>query len=454
MAVYKVFVVEDDEWFSEFLGYNLELDKDIQVEKFMTAGECLDHLNKRPDIITIDYRLPDLSGEELMKRVKDQNPETEIIIISEQEKIEVAVDLLKIGAYDYIVKTKDIRERLLNTIRNLKNQISLKKRLNFLQEEVEKKYDFEKKIIGQSKPLKNVFNLIEKAIKSNISVIVSGETGTGKEMVAKAIHYNSNRSKKPFIPINMAAIPENLLESELFGHEKGSFTGAHVMRKGKFEEADGGTLFLDEIGEMDMSIQAKLLRALQEKEITRIGNNQPVKINCRIIVATNKNLIKKVKEGEFRDDLYYRLFGINIQMPPLRERDNDILLLAKHFIKDYCSENKIPEKILTREAQKKLMTYTYPGNIRELKSVIELSVVMSNNNSIEPDDITFSEDDTDPGLINKELTLREHNHRIIKAYLKKYDGNVKEAARKLDIGFSTIYRMLKEEKREPDFSDQ
>jgi two-component system, NtrC family, response regulator AtoC len=448
MPELEIFVVEDDEWYAEFISYTLSLDQDIHVTKFLNGNDCIKNLKSRPDVVTIDYRLPDMSGETLLKTIKDLDQEIEIVVISEQEKIEIAVELLKLGAYDYIVKSMDIRERLLNVVRNLKKQSNLKKQLVTLQNEVERKYDFEKQIIGQSKPIKKIFSLIEKAINTSISVTITGETGTGKDLVAKAIHYNSERRKKPFVAINMAAIPRELVESELFGHEKGAFTGAHASRKGKFEEADGGTLFLDEIGEMDLTLQAKLLRALQEREVTPVGSNKSIQVNCRILVATNKNLLQNVRSGMFRDDLYYRLFGLGINMPPLRERDNDILLLAKHFMKVYCQENNIPEKIISREAQKKLMTYTYPGNVRELKSVIELSVVLSNNQQIEVEDINFSEDDTLPEMINRELTLREHNLRIVKSYLNKYDGNVKEAARKLDIGFSTIYRMLKEEEEQ------
>jgi len=445
MSELEIFVVEDDEWYAEFISYTLSLDKDIRVKKFLNGEDCIKNLKLNPDVVTIDYRLPDMSGETLLKTIREFNPDIEIVVISEQEKIEIAVELLKLGAYDYIVKSKEIRERLLNVIRNLKKQTGLKKQLVSLQNEVEKKYNFEKLIIGQSKPIKKIYSLIEKATKTNISVTITGDTGTGKELVAKAIHYNSDRKRKPFVPINVAAIPKELVESELFGHEKGAFTGAHISRKGKFVEANGGTLFLDEIGEMDLSIQAKLLRALQEKEVVPVGSNKAIKINCRIIVATNKNLLQKVREQTFRDDLYYRLFGLSIHMPPLRERDNDILILAKYFMKTYCKENLLPEKVLSREAQKKLMTYTYPGNVRELRSVIELAVVLSNELEIEADDITFTEDENLPEMVNQELTLREHNLRIIKSYLKKYDGNVKEAAQKLDIGFSTIYRMLKEE---------
>jgi len=445
MSVMKIFVVEDDDWYSEFISYNLQLDDDHEIVKFQNGKDCLDRLKENPDIITLDYQLPDLKGEEILRRIKDINPDIEVIIISEQEKIETAVELLKLGAFDYIVKSKDIRDRLLNVLRNIKKQKGLKKQIDSLQLEVEKKYDFENSIIGNSKEIKKVFGLIEKAINTNIVVTITGETGTGKELVAKAIHYNSTRRKEAFVAINMAAVPKDLIESELFGHEKGAFTGAQSTRIGKFEEASGGTLFLDEIGEMDLTLQAKLLRALQEKEITRVGSNKVIKINCRIIVATNRNLKQEVKEKKFRDDLYYRLFGITIEIPPLRERESDIIILSRYFIQEYCQENNLPAKLLSREAQKKLLSYSYPGNVRELKSVVELALVMSNNQEIEEEDITFGNDENDPEVMSYELTLREHNYRIVKSYLMKYDENVKLAADKLGIGFSTIYRMLKQE---------
>ncbi len=445
MGMLKIFVVEDDDWYNEFIAYNLKLDDDHDIVKFQEGKHCLERLKENPDIITLDYRLPDMTGADMLKKIKDYNPEIEVIIISEQEKIETAVELLKLGAYDYIVKSKDIRDRILNVLRNIKKQKGLRKQIDSLQQEVEKKYDFEKSIIGKSKEIKKIFGLIEKAIHTNIVVTITGETGTGKELVAKAIHYNSARKKEAFVAVNIAAMPKELIESELFGHEKGAFTGAQATRIGKFEEADGGTLFLDEIGEMDLTLQAKLLRALQEKEITRVGSNKVIKTNCRIIVATNRNLQKEVKEKKFRDDLYYRLFGITIEMPPLRTRESDIIVLAKFFMDIYANENRVETKILGREAQKKLLSYSYPGNVRELKSVIELAFVMSNTDEIEPEDISFGNDETDPDVINHELTLREHNHRIVKSYLKKYDDNVKVAAEKLGIGFSTIYRMMKEE---------
>ncbi len=445
MSSLKIFIVEDDDWYCEFITYNLQLDEEYEIAKFHNGTDCLKHLKERPDVITLDYQLPDFKGEDLLKKIKDFDPDIEVIVISEQEKIETAVHLLKLGAYDYIVKSKDIRDRLLNVVRNIKKQSGLKKQIDWLQTEVEKKYDFEQSIIGSSNEIRKVFHLIEKAITTNMVVTITGETGTGKELVAKAIHFNSPRKKAPFVAINMAAIPKDLIESELFGHEKGAFTGAQSTRIGKFEEASNGTLFLDEIGEMDMNVQAKLLRALQEKEITRVGSNKAIKIDSRIIVSTNRNLMEEVKEKKFRDDLYYRLLGITIEMPALREREKDVIVLSRYFIDTYCHENHLKAKVLSREAQKKLLNYPFPGNVRELKSIIELAVVMSNTSEIAPEDISLSSEDKSSEAFNYNLTLREHNYRIAKAYLKKYNDNVKLAAEKLGIGFSTVYRMLRNE---------
>ena len=261
-------------------------------------------------------------------------------------------------------------------------------------------------------------------------------------MVAKAIHYNSARSKLPFVTVNVAAIPKDLIESELFGHEKGAFTGAVTRRIGKFEEADKGTLFLDEIGELDINLQAKLLRVLQEKEITRVGGNGIVKIDVRIIVATHKNLMEEVKNKNFREDLYYRLIGMPVQLPPLRERGNDICILAKHFIDNFCKENKISKKVLSPEAQQKLLQYSFPGNVRELKSIMELAVVMADDETIQPEHITYNTTSSIANLLSKEITLKEFESQIIQHYLDKYDKDVLLVAKKLDIGKSTIYRMV------------
>ncbi|MDT8411860.1 MAG: sigma-54 dependent transcriptional regulator [Vicingaceae bacterium] len=444
---FKIYVVEDNEWYNKLLVHNLSLNPDFVVESFLNGKELIAALTKKPDVVTLDYRLPDTDGESLLKKIKDYDANIEVIIISEQEEIETAVDLLKAGAYDYIVKSKDIKDRLINTVNHIKKNAKLKNQLVTLQKEVQGKYAFEKSIIGNSAALKKVFELIAKATETNISVTITGETGTGKELVSKAIHYNSPRKDKPFVAVNMAALPAELIESELFGHERGAFTGADTRRKGKFEEAGGGTLFLDEIGEMDMNFQAKLLRVLQEKEVTRVGGNEVIKVNCRIIVATNRNLQEDVKNGKFREDLYYRLFGLPIHLPPLRERDNDTLLLAKFFIDAFCKENSMEPKTISENARKKLLSYNWPGNIRELKSVVELAVVMSSGKEITADDISLSTNDALPNVLTDEMTMREYEIRIVNHYMQKCNNNTKLVADKLGIGQTTVYRLLKEDKK-------
>jgi DNA-binding NtrC family response regulator len=443
---FKIFVVEDSEWYNRLLVHTLSLNPDFEIKSFFNGKDFLNSLHELPDIVTLDYRLPDFTGLDILKRLREENSDVQVILISEQEDIDTVVNLLKMGAYDYISKSEDIKDRLLNTVRNIRNGIGLKKEITTLRREVQKKYSFRDSILGESQAIKTVYDLINKALSTNITVIIFGETGTGKELVAKAIHYNSKRKDKPFVTVNVAAIPSELIESELFGHEKGAFTGAAYRRIGRFEEADGGTLFLDEIGEMKLNLQAKLLRVLQEKEISRIGSNKPVRTDCRIVVATNKNLKEEVKKGNFREDLYYRLLGLNIELPPLRERANDILILARHFIAKFCEENNIMIKKLSVQSQKKLMSYQFPGNVRELKSVIELAVTLSGKDEIEPSDLVVDRGDPLSDVASDNLTLREYQVKIIKATLKKNNNDIRLAAEKLDIGISTIYRILKEEK--------
>lgn len=442
----KIFVVEDNEWYNKLLVYTLSLNPDYEVKSFFNARDFLNCLGESPDVVTLDYRLPDLSGLEVLKRIRQENNDVQVILISEQEDTDMVVTLLKLGAYDYITKSNDIKERLLNTIQNLRKDIGLKMEISTLRREIQKKYSFSQTIIGESQAIKNVNELIEKALETNITVIISGETGTGKELVAKAIHYNSRRKERSFVAVNVPAIPSELIESELFGHEKGAFTGASSRRIGRFEEADGGTLFLDEIGEMEQNLQTRLLRVLQEKEIVRVGSNKPVKTDCRIITATNKNLREEVKKGRFREDLYYRLLGLPIELPPLRDRGNDILILARHFIENFCHENNIPLKRLAPSAQKKLMGYSFPGNIRELKSLVELAVTLSIKEDIEASDFALDQGYSFSGLSGEDLTLREYELKIIKATMKRFNDDISLTAKKLDIGVSTIYRLLKEEK--------
>jgi DNA-binding NtrC family response regulator len=440
----KIFVVEDDIVYTKFIKYVLDLNPDFEVEFFKTGKECVGQLYKRPSVITLDYSLPDMSGAKVLEAIREFDPQINVIIISAQEKIGTAVELLKAGAFDYITKDEEARERILNSINNARNKTSLIKEIDFLKKEITHKYEFEKGIIGTSPSIKKIFALMEKATKTNIVASITGETGTGKELVAKAIHYNSKLKSKPFVAVNVAAIPKELIESELFGHEKGAFTGALGRRIGKFEEAEGGTLFLDEIGEMDLSLQSKLLRVLQEKEVTRVGGNQVIKLEVRIIVATHKNLQEEVRSGKFREDLYYRILGLPIHLPPLRERGQDVILLAIYFLDEFAKENQLKKFRLTSEAQDKLLSYPFPGNVRELKSVMDLAAVMADESEISASEINFNSTHGEEAMFFKEMTLEEYTYRIIRTYLNRYNDNVLEVASKLGIGKSSIYRYLKE----------
>ncbi|MDO3424404.1 MULTISPECIES: sigma-54-dependent transcriptional regulator [Chryseobacterium] len=439
----RIFLVDDDPFIGEMLKYHLQLNPDYEVFLYSSGKQCLSELYRNPDIICIDFGLPDIQGDDLFKQIKTLYPDLPIIVISGQENISVAIDFLKQGAKDYIVKNEHTKELLWNSIIRLRENISLKQEVEELKDELEKKYSFEKTIIGQSDSIKSIFSKINKALKSNINVSVTGETGTGKEVVARAIHYHSSRKNKPFIAVNMAAIPKDLVESEFFGHEKGAFTGATDKSVGKFEQANGGTIFLDEIAELDLNLQSKLLRALQEREITRVGGTQKIKLDVRLIIATHKNLANEVKKGNFREDLYYRVIGLPIELPPLRERDQDTLILAKHFIDLFAKENKIKPLVLASDARKKLMKYSFPGNIRELKSVIDLACVMAESNEITADDISFySLEKESENFLSEQKTLKQYTTDIILHFLKENNNDVIKTAKILDIGKSTVYNLI------------
>lgn len=438
----KIFILEDDVWYGSMLHHYLSLNPDYEVRRFENSVEFFNHLHENPDVVTLDYSLPDMAGDEVLKKIKQGYPNIQVLVISGQEDVATAISLLKNGAFDYVVKDDDTKDRVWNAILHVKEIKGLRKEVEELKEQVSKKHDYSKFIIGKSDAIMKVCSMIEKASKTNITVSITGETGSGKEVMAKAIHYNSDRSKKPFVAVNVAAIPKELIESELFGHEKGAFTGAVTRRIGKFEEANNGTLFLDEIGELDINLQAKLLRVLQEREITRVGGNEVTSVNARIIVATHRNLLQEMQNKTFREDLYYRLAGLPVHLPPLRERDNDILILAKHFMDLFCKENNIDKKVISQEAQQKLLAYPFPGNVRELRSVIELAVVMADDETILPSHITLNTTSSVNGLLNTEKTLKEYEIGIIQHYLDKYDKDVLLVAKKLDVGKSTIYRMI------------
>ena len=294
------------------------------------------------------------------------------------------------GADRYIIKNDKSIVELKNSIKNFANRTLLRREIERLREQVIDRNRY-RTIVGESSAILKVLKLIQKVEDKNILTLITGESGTGKELVAHSLHYNSSRKKKPFIAVNIGAIPQDLIESELFGHEKGAFTGAVGKRKGKFEEAEGGTIFLDEIGEMDLNLQTRLLRVLQENVVTRLGSNKDIKLNVRIVAATNKNLSESVKEGLFREDLYYRLQGFLIHLPPLRNRGNDVIILANQLLREVSESNRLPVKRFTREALEVLLKHQWPGNIRELKSVVERAVIISESERIGVEDLIFSE---------------------------------------------------------------
>lgn len=443
MEPFRIYIVEDEPLYARILEYHLSQNPDYEVHVYSTAHDLLLNLYKRPSVISLDFNLPDMSGFEVLKKIREFDPELPVVIVSGQQDISTAVELLKKGVYDYVLKDADTKDHLWSVMRNIKENFNLKQKITRLEEEIGRKYSYSNLIKGNSPAISKVFQMLEKASKANITVSIYGETGTGKELVAKSIHYNSKRHNKPFVPVNVTAIPRDLIESEMFGHEKGAFTGAHAQRIGKFEEANHGTIFLDEIGDMDLNMQAKLLRVLQEEEVTRVGSNKAVKLDVRVIVATHKNLLEEVKKGTFREDLYYRLLGLPIEIPPLRERDNDIFIIARHFIDEFCDKNGIQRLTISADAMEKMKKYPFPGNVRELKAVVELAAIMTNSDTIHAEDIRINEIEKPFDFISGEATLEEYDRRIIMHYLKKYDNKVRIVAEKLDIGKTTIYRMMK-----------
>lgn len=386
----KIHIVEDDIVFGKIIEKALSQDDGYDVTLFTSGEELLNNLHQNPDIVSIDYHLPVMNGLQILKKVKEYNPNIAVIILSGQENVEVVVEAYDHGANRYIVKDDKSIVELKNSIKNFSSKVLLQQEIERLREQVVDRNKY-RTIVGESSAILKVLRLIQKVEDKNILTLITGESGTGKELVARALHYNSSRRKKPFIAVNIGAIPPDLIESELFGHEKGAFTGAVGKRKGKFEEAEGGTIFLDEIGEMDINLQTRLLRVLQENAITRLGSNKEIKLNVRIVAATNKNLSESVKAGLFREDLYYRLQGFLIHLPPLRERGNDVILLANQLLQEVSESNRLPAKRFTKEAMEALLKHSWPGNIRELKSVVERAAIISETDRIEVEDLIFSE---------------------------------------------------------------
>lgn len=368
----KILVVDDEASIRRILKEILE-NEGYTVDTAENGVKALEKVKEENyDVILLDIKMPEMDGVEVLDKIVSMT-DTPVIMISGHGTIETAVDCIKKGAYDFIVKPPDLN-RLLITIRNAVDKKNLVVKTRQLKKEVDKKYE----IVGDSPAIRQVKEMIDKVAPTNARVLITGENGTGKELVARQLHEKSNRSHAPFVEVNCAAIPSELIESQLFGHEKGSFTSAHKMRKGDFELANGGTLFLDEIGDMSLSAQAKVLRALQENKITRVGGEKEIPVDVRVIAATNKDLKEEIKKGKFREDLYHRLSVIIINVPPLRERKEDIPLLVSHFISLICAEHGRAPVTITDDAVEMLKNFYWSGNIRELRNVVERLVILSN----------------------------------------------------------------------------
>lgn len=453
MKNYLIYSVEDDSIYRRIIQKTILSNKKVELKLFENAKSLLNELINEPDIILVDYNLPDVSGMELILKLKEICPDSVLIVISAQDNIDVALDIIKNGVFEYIPKNSQTTERLLLAIQKAIGQVDMNQELYQLRKELKEKFNFSINLHGISYEMKEVFRLMEKTLTNSITVNVFGETGTGKELVAKAIHYNSDRRKKPFVAINLASFPSDLFESELFGQSIISNQGEEYTKIGKFEEANGGTLFLDEISELSIENQGKLLRVIQEMELCRVGSNEVVKLNFRLIIASNKDLENEVNEGRFREDLYYRLLGMKIVVPPLRKRGNDILVLANYFISKFSDNYNMEPKKLTEEANTFLLRYKFPGNVRELKTMIETAFLLSENNCIDVSDFSVNSKLFVEDLMKTKRTLSFYNSKIITHYLELNKGNVLKTADDLGVGKTTIYRMLKEGKVVNTFSN-
>lgn len=441
---YSIFVIDDDPWSSKKIRHILSMNPDHDVTLFDDPFQLLSALKNQPNLICVDFLMPKMNGKQLIHEILKQNPHQDILVISGQENITNVVDLFKIGVRDYIIKTEHLKNSLWKSVENIKEKRQLKNEIKSLKSQVKKQVKEDNTIIGESIDIKILKQNIKKAATTNINIHVTGETGTGKELVAQSIYKNATQITGEFVSINVSAIPSNLIESELFGYEKGAFTGAEKSKAGLFEKAHKGLLFLDEIAELEIELQAKLLRALEERKIRRLGGRKLISVDFKLITATHKDLRTEIENGNFREDLFYRIYGFPIQLPPLRKRQKDIKLLSLHFTEIFAKQNHKKVPSISTNALKKLESYPFPGNIRELKSIIELACVLCENHTIQKDDIRLP--NKTRTFISEEKTLQEHTDEIVQYYLEKYHFNVKQVAELLNIGVSTIYHLAKQKR--------
>lgn len=426
MTIEKVLVIDDETLVRNFIAETLRR-KHVEVTTAENGQKGLRLLKDQVfDLVITDMKMPDMTGIDIIKKVKDISPSSLVVVLTGFGSIENAVEAMKVGAFNYLIKpcSPDMIETLLD---KASEHLSLVNENQFLRTEARNSAKNSTAVIGESKAMEDIQKQVQQVAKSNANVFITGESGTGKEVIAHAIHYQSPRSTGPFIKVNCAAVPESLIESEFFGHEKGAFTGANAKRLGRFELANGGTLLLDEITEVPLGLQAKLLRVIQEQEFERVGGTKPVKVDVRIISTSNRDVQQAIKEKILREDLFYRLNVVPVNLPPLRERKEDILLLANYFLEKFCQENHSSIKKLSKASQKKLVDYGWPGNVRELGNIIERAVVMTAGNTIEPENIYIS------AVVGGGSTLQELEKRLIIEMLAKQKNNKSKTAEALGI---------------------
>ncbi|HVN72069.1 MAG TPA: sigma-54 dependent transcriptional regulator [Desulfomonilia bacterium] len=442
----RTILVVDDDFSHRTMLKTLLAGWRYEVTEADDGQAAIDLVLARPfDLILMDIRMVKVSGLAALASIKDINPAIPVIIMTAYSSVDTAIDAMKKGAYEYLTKPLDFDELRLKMDKAMEHSM-LKEENRLLRELVGERFDT-RSIIGRSPSMMRLLETTARAASSDATVLITGESGTGKEMIAGAIHFNSPRKDHPFIKMNCAAISEGLLESELFGHEKGAFTGALRRREGRFKQAHGGSLFLDEVSEMPLSMQVKLLRVLQEREITRVGGEEVIPVDVRIIAATNKDLTGFVKEGRFREDLYYRLNVINLSVPPLRERNEDVPVLAEHFLKMFAIKNNKQLKGFTPQSMDRLIRYTWPGNVREMMNTIESAVVLSNSPYLREEDVPLFREEPSMESPNfdhaRDLSLDEIERLSILKTLESAQGNKSEAARKLGITRATLHKKLK-----------
>jgi len=448
----NILIVDDEKNYTMIIGEILQEEGYTSITA-SSGMEALDFLNNEIiDLVLTDVKMPGMSGIQLLEKIKELNPDIPVIIMTAYGSVEKAVDAMHKGAYTFILKPFE-NQALIAHITKALSVYKIVQENSRLKNAISSRYSFDN-IIGKSRPMQEIYEIIKKVAPSNASVLIEGESGTGKELVAKSLHYNSPRKNKPLIAVNCSAFAETLLESELFGHEKGAFTGASALKKGRFEISDQGTLFLDEIGELSISLQTKLLRVLQEKIIERVGGTLPIPVDFRLIAATNKNLEDEVKNGNFREDLYYRLNVVKTLIPPLRERSEDIPLLIKHFIDKYTNEHQPESRVsgITPEAVKILCDYQWKGNVRELENILERCILLGSGDMITPSELplkvrqnvsSFLDLDGIPEDVGLAETLTAVEKRMIQRAMK-LSGNVQtKAAQLLGIGKSGLNQKLK-----------